>query len=230
MDVDRRFIFSDIPEQLQLPVGLLSQLHKSGLAHFGFARIQGYQTELRNLGSVLIQSSGDYARKLAACSVGYLDDAAPEDFEGIVQTELERAETGEFIESLFAQSTVEDLVFSAVRLIKDDRQSDVGRQFLVRIVEDVAEDRQYWNMSNYAIASLMHVDKDTYGPLYQKWADKWVEECPPGDERQWIGGIAAGQTGQIFDMLSDEEERAAELQLDADALRALDGLVTVTRH
>lgn len=230
MDVDRRLIFSDIPEYPQMPVGLLSKLHKSGFAHFGFARIRGYQPELRDLGTVLIRSTGDYARKLAAYAVGYLEDAKLDDFETVVQTELERAESGQFIESLFAQSTVEDLVFSVVRLIKDERQSDVGRQFLVRIVEDVAEDRQYWNMSNYAIASLMHVDKGTYGPLFQKWADKWTEVDPPGDERRWSGGITDGLTGQIFDMLSREEERAAELQLNAEELRTLDGLVTVTRH
>ena len=66
MNVDRRFIFSDIPEHLQMPVGLLSQLHKSGLAHFGFARIRGYQPELRDLGAVLIGSTGDSIASLIA--------------------------------------------------------------------------------------------------------------------------------------------------------------------
>jgi hypothetical protein len=226
----------DLPEPLQEPFAralpVLTMLHRNGVAHGAFAELARHQTALRRFSEALITVETDYARKLAGYSLGYLDDVGPEEFEGMLNLEVSRAKLNGFSEELNAQSTVEDLVFSAVRLIKDGRRPEVGLGFLERIVTDLVEERRYWNTSNYAMASLMNADPERYGDLFQKWSRRIDGPPPEHDskpsfepEREWRDFIKEGTTDQIFEMLTWEEEEAARMKLRADGRQVLDDLL-----
>ncbi len=226
----------DLPEPLEKPFAralpVLTMLHKNGVAHGAFAELARHQTALRRFGEALITLEDEYARKLAGYSLGYLEGVGLEEFDGMLKLEISRAKLGGTIEELNAQSTVEDLVFSAVRLIKDGRGAEVGLAFLERIVTDVVEERRYWNTSSYAMASLINTDGARYEILFQKWSRR-IDGPPPEHEskpnfeteREWRDFIKDGTTDQIFQMLTWEEEEAARMKLRPDGRRVLDDLL-----
>ncbi len=226
----------DLPEPLRQPFAralpVLTMLHKNGVAHGAFAELARHPTALRRFGEALITSEDEYARKLAGYSLGYLEGVGLEEFDGMMKLEIARAKLGGATEELNAQSTVEDLVLSAVRLVKDGRGPEVGLGFLERIVTDLIEERRYWNTTSYAMASLINADAERYGDLLQKWSRRI--DAPPPDheskpnfetEREWRDFIKQGTTDQIFEMLAWEEEEAAKTKLRPDGRRVLDDLL-----
>jgi len=226
----------DLPEALQNPFAralpVLTMLHKNGVAHAAFSELAQHPIALRRFSEALITSENEIARKLAGYSLGYLDGVGPEEFDGMLKLEISRAKLGGPTEEQNAQSTVEDLVFSAVRLIKDGRGPEAGLAFLERIVTDVVEERRYWNSSSYAMASLMNADNERYQDLFQKWSRR-IEGPPPEHEsnpnfeteREWRDFIKDGTTNQIFEMLTWEEEEAAKMKLRPDGRQVLDDLI-----
>lgn len=226
----------DLPEPLQKPFAralpVLTMLHKNGVAHGAFIELAQHPTALRRFSEALITSENEYARKLAGYSLGYLDGVGLEEFDGMLKLEISRAKLNGPVEELNAQSTVEDLVFSAVRLVKDGRNPEVGLAFLERIVTDVVEERRYWNSSSYAMASLMNADDERYRPLFKKWS-RQIDGPPPEHvsrpdfetEREWRDFIKEGTTDQIFEMLVWEEQEAAKMKLRSDGRQVLDDLL-----
>lgn len=226
----------DLPEPLRKPFAralpVLTMLHKNGVAHGAFSELARHPTALRRFSEALITLENEYARKLAGYSLGYLDGVGPEEFDGMLKLEVARAKLGGSAEEQNAQSTVEDLVFSAVRLIKDGRGPEVGLAFLERIVTDLVEERRYWNSSSYAMASLMNADAERYRVLFGKWSRR-IDGPPPEHEskpnfeteREWRDFIKDGTTNQILEMLTWEEEEAAKMKLRPDGRQILDDLL-----
>ena len=226
----------DLPEPLQKPFAralpVLTMLHKNGVAHAAFSELARHPIALRRFSEALITSENENARKLAGYSLGYLEGVGQEEFDGMLKLEISRAKLGGPAEEQNAQSTVEDLVFSAVRLIKDGRNPEAGLAFLERIVSDVVEERRYWNSSSYAMASLMNADLERYRDLFQKWtrrieASSADQEDQPSFETEceWRDFIKEGTTNQIFEMLTWEEEEAAKMKLRPDGRQVLDDLL-----
>lgn len=210
----------------------MARLHKEGISHLAFQQLAAYPRKLRWISTILLSSKDPYARKLAAYAIGYLPDASLEDFERVLKNERKLAGAGGFIEGLNEQSTVEDLVFSAVRLIKENRQTAVGYRFLERIVIDVTEGCHYWNTSNYAIATLMHYDEARFRPLFQDWSDRVNKELSKSEpehsfetEREWRDAIAAGTRDQIVKLLMRGDESAMKPRADPDDIKRIDALL-----
>lgn len=229
-----RFSYDAVPEHLRAPfarvVPVAALLHKAGYSHYVFSRLVDYPAELRVFAQALTVDEDPYARKLAAYSLGYRMDAVLDDFLLVYEAELERERTGDFMEQFNAQSTVEDLVFSAVRLVRDGRRPEAGLSFLERVVSDTVSEEHYWNSSNYAMASLLHTDAEQYGPLFEAWSefvDGSQDDAPIEHsfmiERGWRDAMREGITGQIYEMFDREESMAADAVLQpADQLAVED--------
>lgn len=238
--IDQRFSYHSVPDHLRVPfarvIPVAAALHQAGYSHYLFSRLTGYPAELAIFADALIGDEDPYARKLAAYSLGYRTDAELGDFLAIYDRELERERTGDFMQEFHAQSTIEDLVFAAVRLIRDGRQPDTGHAFLTRIVTDMVSDAHYWNSSQYAVASLLHADTGRYGPLFENWSnhidgqqgDAPLEHSFP-IERGWRDAIREGNTGQIYEMFDREETMAEAPDLEPSGEQAIENLLNALK-
>lgn len=240
-EIAKPFSYESLPDHLRAPfaraVPVAAALHKAGHSHYIFMRMADHQAALRQFSMALIQDDEPYARKLAAYGLGYLEDAAAVDFDRVYDAEIKRERTGDSMQVFNAQSTVEDLVFSAVRLVKDNRNPETGVIFLQRIVVEAITGVHYWNSSQYAMASLMNTDAGRFESLFRGWS-AWVDGTPPGHasnpdfstERGWRDAIRGGKTGQIIDLLTQQETEAVDVTLAPEERAAVDALLSALTH
>ncbi len=221
----------DLGDALSEAFPLLVDLHHDGESGQAFFILAEHQTALRQISKSLSGSPEPYARKLGAYALGFLEDVNSNDFDYVLQSELARERQDEAVESFNAQSTVEDLLFSAVRVISQGRNREAGVVFLERIVTDVVEDRHYWNTSHEAISALMSVDRERFLPLFRKWAQR-VETQPPEHpsnpsfryERKRAQSIRDGDMRSLFDFI-DGQELGTDLMIEAEYQLAWNNLV-----
>ena len=92
-------MFEDLPDGLRDAIAeavpLLAALHKDGISHLAFSELAKHQPGLRLLGEALMTSVDPYAHKLAAYSLGYLDDVRTDDFDRILRLPKPRGPNSE---------------------------------------------------------------------------------------------------------------------------------------
>jgi hypothetical protein len=103
-------------------------------------------------------------RKLAASLAGYISNPNQNLLSDILKLETDRDKSlpANDFERLDCQSVVEDIVFSAARWCKYNRNKQQALDVLRKVIQD-SIDGQYWNTSSYAMVYLC-----MYAPMESK--------------------------------------------------------------
>lgn len=125
------------------------------------------------------QSPKYLERKVAASLAGYISYPDADLLSDMLKLETgrDRSLHKDDLKRLDCQSVVEDIVFSAARWHKYNRNKDQALDVLRTVVQD-SMDGQYWNTSSYAMAYLcLFIPKESKGLL--KRFDRYSNGTPP---------------------------------------------------
>ena len=110
-------------------------------------------------------SSDDYNhRKVGASLVGFLRGGHDLLRDLYLQEKKRDADTDDLMARLYSQSVVEDIVFAAARLARDEDARPASLDFLDTFVREVLAGC-YWNTATYAMTTLMYHDTQEYSAL-----------------------------------------------------------------
>jgi hypothetical protein len=139
----------------ELAAWIIKSLMSEGLEGLALAPLGQSSRASMELSRHLFKSSNYLERKVGAQLVGYIVEPDKTLLNELF--DVERARNASFArgshERLCCQSVVEDIVFSAIRLCRNDELKGAAFAFLARLTE-MTITSEYWNTASYAITTL----------------------------------------------------------------------------
>ena len=152
---------------------------KDGIEGPIFNQIGRYSRAATSFCRFSAQSPNYLERKVAASLAGYISNPDADLLTDLLNLETERDHSipQDDSQRLDCQSVVEDIVFSAARWYKCNRNKDQALDVLRRVAQD-SIDGQYWNTSSYAMIYLcLYAPEESEGLL--KRFDRYSKGAPP---------------------------------------------------